>query len=381
MRRIVDGHKMVDGGRWMVDIESKIQNPKSKIRHPSRRGEKGDGPHLPERPGGCCAQMGTVPFFPARRGVSLMEVLISIGILSVGLLGVAAIIPLGALSLRETAKSDYTGACGRAGIHEAKVRSMLDYRYWAPPISPPAWWSDVTTPTNVPPPPLQPFAIDPLGVTKGLTANLGAIPRINLYTLPLSGIQLTLPQADSTFRWRDDLLFARPEEIKSATPPPAGSRPQAVQDASGNQQYMGTFSWFLTVRPASSEAALAVVQKQQFLVSVVVCSSRSFTNEQTCMTGDPAVPANPPTIAYGGGAVLLTPVAPATTVNVRENTWIMLCDTGGTTAIWYRVVNAGPGGSTQTLCVVGPDWPTGTAATAVIIDTVTGVYTTTVQLN
>ena len=27
---------------------------------------KGDSPHLPERPGGCCAQMGTVPFFPRR---------------------------------------------------------------------------------------------------------------------------------------------------------------------------------------------------------------------------------------------------------------------------------------------------------------------------
>ncbi len=26
--------------------------------------EKGDSPHLPERPGGCFAQMGTVPFFP-----------------------------------------------------------------------------------------------------------------------------------------------------------------------------------------------------------------------------------------------------------------------------------------------------------------------------
>ncbi|MGA2059525.1 MAG: DNA mismatch repair endonuclease MutL [Thermoguttaceae bacterium] len=28
-------------------------------------GKKGDSPHLPERPEGCCAQMGTVPFFPA----------------------------------------------------------------------------------------------------------------------------------------------------------------------------------------------------------------------------------------------------------------------------------------------------------------------------
>ena len=29
--------------------------------------EKGDSPHLPERPGGCFAQMGAVPFFPASR--------------------------------------------------------------------------------------------------------------------------------------------------------------------------------------------------------------------------------------------------------------------------------------------------------------------------
>jgi hypothetical protein len=28
------------------------------------RQEKGDSPHLPERPGGCFAQMGTVPLFP-----------------------------------------------------------------------------------------------------------------------------------------------------------------------------------------------------------------------------------------------------------------------------------------------------------------------------
>jgi GNAT superfamily N-acetyltransferase len=30
-------------------------------------GEKGDSPHLPERPEGCFAQMGTVPFFPPSR--------------------------------------------------------------------------------------------------------------------------------------------------------------------------------------------------------------------------------------------------------------------------------------------------------------------------
>jgi 23S rRNA pseudouridine1911/1915/1917 synthase len=34
-----------------------------------RAREKGDSPHLPERPEGCFAQMGTVPFFPCYLGV------------------------------------------------------------------------------------------------------------------------------------------------------------------------------------------------------------------------------------------------------------------------------------------------------------------------
>ena len=36
--------------------------------------EKGDSPHLPERPAGCCAQMGTVPFFLPR--ISLFDIAI-----------------------------------------------------------------------------------------------------------------------------------------------------------------------------------------------------------------------------------------------------------------------------------------------------------------
>ena len=53
---------------------------------------------------------------PSRRGITLMEVLISIFVLSIGLLGVAAIIPLGQLALWETAKADRCGACGRAAM-------------------------------------------------------------------------------------------------------------------------------------------------------------------------------------------------------------------------------------------------------------------------
>ena len=41
--------------------------------------ENGDSPHLPERPGGCCAQMGTVPVFPPDAATFQREIRASIG--------------------------------------------------------------------------------------------------------------------------------------------------------------------------------------------------------------------------------------------------------------------------------------------------------------
>jgi hypothetical protein len=50
-------------------------------------------------------------------------------VLSVGLLGVAALIPVGRFAIVETAKADRSGACGRAALSEIKVRRMLEYGY------------------------------------------------------------------------------------------------------------------------------------------------------------------------------------------------------------------------------------------------------------
>ena len=68
---------------------------------------------------------------PSRSGLSLLEVLVSIGILTIGLVGLAMLIPAGKLQLVATNKSDRTGACGRAGMREVKVRRMLDATGWS----------------------------------------------------------------------------------------------------------------------------------------------------------------------------------------------------------------------------------------------------------
>lgn len=331
--------------------------------------------------------------------MSLLEVLFSMFVLSVGLLGVAALIPVGKFAINQTGKADRSGACGHAALSQIKVRRMLDYRFWAPGAVPPGWWAAVEHPTlppgaNPAPPPatipsLQPFAIDPLGVRSGLTTNLGgaASPIARITLRSPTGNPLTLAEAEQIFRWHDDLVFSLPEDMR---PSPANDsdRPQSA-DPSGVPQAAGKYTWLVTVTPAAAEADLGVADKTLYSVSVAVCyGNRLVLDEQT------GLPAGEHTAGvlkflgngYGGGGVQLNLV-----VDVKENEWIMLC--GGSHCKWYRVVSAGevevdsdgnptPGGTPVTaLSLVGPDWDTAIAATAVAIDRVVGVYTTTVELD
>ena len=67
-----------------------------------------------------------------RGGVSLLEVLISIFVLTVGLLAVATLIPVGRFAVVEAAKSDRAAACGQAVLNDIKVRKMINPNSWSP---------------------------------------------------------------------------------------------------------------------------------------------------------------------------------------------------------------------------------------------------------
>jgi len=281
-----------------------------------------------------------------RRGVSLMEVLISIFVMTFGLLGLAALIPVGRFAIEETGKADRSGACGRAALREVKVRRILDPVNWS---SIPGNYADGT-----------PFAIDPIGVDAGL-GNLGTLPRISL-----AGNQALL---DSIFGWRDDLKFVRPED--GQRPHPAIGTSGLLLEADGSPQDQGYYTWFLTVTPAPGELGLEWAMKRNYAVSVVVCFRRTLEPEPqanvTRFIGG----------GYGGGGVVLSEA-----VKVREGEWVMLCDAAQ--CKWYRVVSVGqiPGSSDTRLRLSGPDWDVNRnpSPRAVIPRSVAGVYSTAVEV-
>ena len=72
----------------------------------------------------------SAPPRPHRSGISLIEVLIAVFVLTFGLMGIAMVIPAGRYLMVEAAKSDRGSACGRAALNDMKIRGWLDPLGW-----------------------------------------------------------------------------------------------------------------------------------------------------------------------------------------------------------------------------------------------------------
>jgi len=405
---------------------------------------------MPRRASGAKSIAGAkrLPSPFSRRGISLLEVLISIFVLSIGLLGLAALIPVGRFAITEAGIADRSAACGRAGLREVKIREMLDSSRWVD--------SALTTqvsPSVAPAP--GSFAIDPLMIAREATNPTidefpyypnsltnqpppPVAPRMTRLTLanvlldPTGAPQVSLPLAERTFVWQDELLFERPDD--------KDLRPRRLVRANGVVAGFGpntptpveplnnaNYSWLVTVTPALVEANLPVMQKQLYRVSVVVFYKRSFAlpSDDDPKASERTVTANLLGGGYGGGDVRLTVNTQngsqfAQHLDVKENEWLMLCgsvpyvDAGGGDAQrgvfrWYRVISAGevyedsnnPALKCRDVTLAGPDWDHGWCynptvggtltdldgdgviqnAEAALFDGVVGVYTTLVELD
>ena len=78
-----------------------------------------------------------VPRSRARRGVTLLEVLFSIGIVAVGLLGVLIIVPLAGTRSAQGTIADGGDRMGRNAIRLFDVQHMRQPNMWTTPSCPP----------------------------------------------------------------------------------------------------------------------------------------------------------------------------------------------------------------------------------------------------
>ncbi len=223
-----------------------------------------------------------------RTGISLLEVLISIGVIALGIFGVATLIPVAQFKVAEGTALDRIAAFGPSAAAEFRIRNMGSPNNWV--VSPfanikiaastPGESSDNSGVLS------KGFVIDPLGVIQGrqlffpspptgvqpsnaLQQMPWLMPRLNLTNTFTSNPLVNERLAQKIFYLGDDVDFDRPDEqekqprrqyfIDSSTGRPVSTVPGAQ------------LSWFATLSPVATPG----VTSDEFVLSIVICKGRT----------------------------------------------------------------------------------------------------------
>jgi len=178
-----------------------------------------------------------------RNGITLLEVLVSLGILSIGLACVVALLPAGASEAKKAMDDDRRSAVAAAATADAITRGILN----------PATWTPAPASTN-----RSAILVDPLGAN----ALANASPAAGLAAVTLGNFGAGTVAADEGFRSQDDLVY---DTSQSDDEPPI---PRFYATA-GKRASKGTFSWLATLVPATTGAL-----PQFFRLTIVVCNRR-----------------------------------------------------------------------------------------------------------
>jgi hypothetical protein len=343
--------------------------------------------------------------------LSLLEVLFSMGILLVGLMGVAAMIPAGRHEILQGTKVDHATAVGRAAFRDLKIREYLEPERWVdstgtdiyfapnPPTHLTPWFTtayNTNTSAGSNPDVTPAVAIDPLGLgdPTDVARTFGASFPYLSPVLPLARIfpdrqfRVTPANApllaDPIFRNADDLIFVPNPTLRDGSP---------VQQlfSSAKRGSVGDYSWLATVVTDPSTSALG----SPVNVSVAVFHKRDFSTP-----GAGEAVANVvgfPGSGIGGGDVLLDVYNPSPGAigkfpkGLKPGQWIMLAGSLQQTTPpatlkyyrWYRVVAADiVRGNNQVVTLAGPDWDIRTNPTvAFLFDNIIAVYEKNMRLD
>lgn len=247
-----------------------------------------------------------------RRGISLLEVLISIGILSIGLASVLALLPAGGSQARKAMIEDRKSALGSAALSECHTRGFLN----------PLYWNGASAP---------PVMIDPLGQAAGVTVSPAGMPVVGIAGVT-SGVM-----AEQIFSGGDDLAVRIPEDD---TLPP-------VVMAQNNARRLseGAFSWLATITPITTAGVTTPFNR----LSVIEFYRRSF---------DPASgeTAKSFAAAFDGPSVVITnPGIEKDQVKLFFPTGGVVLAATGSEHRWLRILMAAPTYATDELTVTAID--------------------------
>jgi prepilin-type N-terminal cleavage/methylation domain-containing protein len=339
---------------------------------------------------------------PHRRGVTLVEVMFAIGIVSVGLLGVLLVVPLAGNRAARGFVADGADRVGRNAIREFEIRSMAQPNTWtrlktetgtgsqqyvAFPSIVTGTAPGHTTISS------RSFCIDPLFIATHFenadyantstpvpeaveffpyyemtdVARETRMQRISLQTQPVGATGMSLAQAISVFMSGDDLVF-------NLSPDPTEPPIQNWGENDTQRQSEGRFTWMATLTPIQDtliDGSNSLAQNTDlYLLSIVVFHRRDMTMTMQVDTPSIEGPDNERLVevasfdgaGYGGGEVVLRTYERTTPSNttaqhypedltLRNGDWLMLSAKVGVPPgpplthpvhffRWYRVQSA-----------------------------------------
>lgn len=335
-----------------------------------------------------------------RRGLSLLEVLISIFILTFGLLGILALLPVATHTVRDTATMDRSGACGRAALRDLQIRNFLDVRTWRT-----RGWLPVLS--GDPADPVVPFgrsyAIDPLCLAAGHNhpgvetfpfdpdpTVAGDEPALAMLRINVAaGLQVdpAAPNANTVIRAAMGRIFVSQDDLSFSDE--RDGRPQRIPDPIPltRDSIAGDYSWLLTVchepdgydiqsAPGVRWSRASLLPRP--LVSVVVFQKRDlvYPPGRATLPSERAVRIN----FHGPVDAVLSSDRGAAWIDTRKDAWLLVCGqdtviaTDNTGAVidtwigdrfrWFRVIHAGEsdappvnGWWQRPVTLDGPEWP------------------------
>ncbi len=312
-----------------------------------------------------------------RSGLSLLEVLFSIFIISIGMLGAAMLVVVGNQYAAEANLKDRAASCGTGAFHQILARRMYQPGSWT--------W---ITPGQPSPPVTQPVVIDPLlihfqqlqGSAPPATFRMALnVPRRTWTGVNVGTASTRFALARDVFSWQDDLVFEPPPGDANGRPLPLTYRPgSGTLEAS-----QGEFSWMAIFQRAWPEtrSSLSVAQQRLWRVTVVVFARRNLGEQEYSIPNAPgsSVRFYPP----GNNLILQNPQTEAQPYLLPDR-WILLSarhPAPGNPVFyqWYRIVSVTQLGNTGRwlLRLDGPQWPYppgGPPVTATVVPDVVAVY-------